>query len=247
MNKIQNYCTTLKELQDWDAFLLRESGLPGPRGNLELAHAAGSLISRERIDRYCSLTPDQAPVNSPEEFLVFCGVMGMGRLVSEGDRSVLPRLRAFASDPRWRTREGVATALQTWGAQDMGALLEEMQAWSGGNRLEQRAAAAALCEPALLKQPAQVELVLRILDAITCTVAGAPDRKSDPFKTLRQGLAYCWSVAAAALPAAGKTAMECWLVCTDPDVRWMMKENLKKDRLKRMDAAWVQDWVAKIS
>ncbi|MBA3873794.1 MAG: hypothetical protein H0X30_32070, partial [Anaerolineae bacterium] len=55
----------------------------------------------------------------------------------------------------------------------------------------------------------------------------------------RKGLAYCWSVAVAALPEQGKPLMEKWLASSDKDIRWLMRENLKKDRLKRMDSAWV--------
>ena len=36
--------------------------------------------------------------------------------------------------------------------------------------------------------------------------------------------------------------MEKWLANPDPDVRWIMRENLKKNRLVRMDAAWVARW-----
>jgi hypothetical protein len=38
--------------------------------------------------------------------------------------------------------------------------------------------------------------------------------------------------------------MEKWLAVPDKDLRWIMKENLKKDRLKRIDAAWVTRWQA---
>jgi hypothetical protein len=34
------------------------------------------------------------------------------------------------------------------------------------------------------------------------------------------------------------------MVVDDPDVRWIMKENLKKERLKRLDPAWVERWHA---
>jgi hypothetical protein len=44
----------------------------------------------------------------------------------------------------------------------------------------------------------------------------------------------------AALPGEGKALMEKWMGATDPDIRWIMKENLKKSRLVRMDAAWVE-------
>jgi hypothetical protein len=128
----------------------------------------------------------------------------------------------------------------------MEALLREMEAWCAGNPLEQRAAAAALCEPRLLREERHAVQVLRILDRITASIHGFEERKSDEFKALRKGLGYCWSVAVAALPKEGKPAMERWLSSGDPDVRWIMRENLKKDRLARMDAEWVERWIAKL-
>jgi hypothetical protein len=137
-------------------------------------------------------------------------------------------------------------ALQRWGEKDMDALLEEMERWNQGNPLEQRAAAAALCEPRLLGQERHARQVLHILDKITASLLLARDRRSDEFRTLRQGLGYCWSVAVAALPEQGKRAMEKWLTSTDPDVRWIMKENLKKNRLLRMDPQWAQRWSSQL-
>ena len=37
MSKTEDYRKKLRELESWDEYLLQESGLPGPRGNLELA------------------------------------------------------------------------------------------------------------------------------------------------------------------------------------------------------------------
>lgn len=56
---------------------------------------------------------------------------------------------------------------------------------------------------------------------------------------LRKGLAYCWSVAVASCPQEGKQRFEYWLDSPDKDVRWIVRENLKKKRLWRMDADWV--------
>jgi 3-methyladenine DNA glycosylase AlkC len=242
MGKVQRYREILTALPDWDSFLLQESGLPGPRGNLELAQAVADEGDKPLFRHLLSFGPDRAPTNSPYEFLAFCGALGLGKLLAGGNRQVLPELRRCASDPRWRMREGVAMALQRWGEKDMDALLKEMEQWSRGTPLEQRAAAAALCEPRLLSQSKHAKQVLRILDGITAALPEAQERKSDEFRTLRQGLGYCWSVAVAALPEEGKRAMEGWLVSTDPDVRWIMRENLKKNRLLRMDRAWVQEW-----
>jgi hypothetical protein len=133
-------------------------------------------------------------------------------------------------------------ALQRLGKKNMGILLDEMEKWSHGKTLEQRAAAAALCEPALLKDKADVERVLRILDDITTSIVSVENRKSDEFIALKKGLAYCWSVAAAAYPEEGKKAMEKWFSSKDKDIIWIMKENLTKKRLERKDPAWVNKW-----
>ncbi len=137
-------------------------------------------------------------------------------------------------------REAVAMALQRVGLVDMGLLLRTAGAWAKGGRLEQRAAAAGLCEPALLHDAAQVREVLEVLDVITADMVGAADRSTEEFRALRKGMGYCWSVAVAALPREGKKSMERWLSSTDPDVAWVMKENMKKNRLAKMDPAWVE-------
>jgi hypothetical protein len=246
MNKIETYRAILRTLPDWDAYLLQESHLPGPRSNLELAQAVADEGSAALFERYVAMDAAQAPVNTPGEFLAVCGAIGLGRLVVEGRLDKLPVLRRLASDSRWRMREGVAMALQRLGDANMELLLSEMEQWIAGNFLEQRAAAAALCEPRLLKDPAHVQRVLAVLDAITSSILplSGSDRRSEPFQALRKGLGYCWSVAAVALPHEGQATMEKWFQATDKDIRWIMKENLKKDRLARMDAAWVKQWQA---
>jgi hypothetical protein len=242
MSKILSYRQRLRELETWQPYLLAESGLPGPRGNIELAQAVADEGNQGLFYEFLEYCPEKAPTNTPQEFLPFCGVVGLGRLLAEGDYTHLPVLRRWASDPRWRIREGVAMALQRLGDSDMDKLIREMQAWSQGNPLEQRAAAAALCEPRLLQNPGQIEQVLAILDQITISILQPDDRKSPAFLALKKGLAYCWSVAVAALPESGKPLMEKWLRSGDKDVVWIMKQNLSKNRLLRVDPDWVQKW-----
>lgn len=242
MKKTQIYVEKLKVIDAWDDYLMEESGLPGPRGNLELIYAAAEIGSEEMFLHLLSFTPDIAPVNSQQEFLAACGTVGLGRLVSEGKKEYLEKLRILASDPRWRTREAVAMALQIYGEEHMDELINEMEDWSNGNSYEKRAAAAALCEPKLLKQKEQVSKVLKILDRITESIIGIEDRKDEGFKALRKGMAYCWSVAVAHYPEEGKRMFEKWVDSHDKDIRWIVKENLKKDRLNRMD----EDWVGKM-
>jgi hypothetical protein len=189
--------------------------------------------------------PQRAPVNSPDEFLAFCGVVGLGRLIAQGQSDLWPTLRSYACDPRWRIREAVAMALQRVGNVDMDSLLDKMEDWVGGTWLEMRAAAAGLAEPALLREVGQILRALEILDRVTTTVEAAQER-DEAFKTLCKGLSYCWSVVVVALPVQGKGAMERWLSSQDKDVRRIMQENMKKNRLVKMDKAWVEACLAKL-
>jgi hypothetical protein len=242
MSRSDHYQAILRSLVDWDAYLLKESGLPGPRGNIELAQAVANEGNQELFQRYLTYSADIAPVNSPYEFLAFCGAIGLGRLLAEGDMSLLPKLRVLASDPRWRMREAVAMALQRLGEVNMGQLIAAMRTWSLGTPLEQRAAAAAICEPRLLSDAKYTRETFKILDTIMTRIEGTANRRGEDFTTLRKGLGYCWSVAVAALPGDGKALMEKWLANSAKDIRWIMQENLKKTRLVRMDADWVEKW-----
>ena len=240
MNKSETYRQMLAGLPDWEPYLLQESGLPGPRGNLELAQVVADQGKRSLFEHFLTFTPQVAPTNDPHEFLAFCGVVGLGRLLAEGDEKILDQLRPFACDPRWRLREGVAMALQRLGKQDMRRLLDAMQIWSSGSWLEKRAAAAALAEPVLLHNEKDALEALQILDQITASMENSSEAKNEQYKTLQQGMSYCWSVVVAAAPERGKQLMEKWLASPDRVIRKIMQENLKKNRLVRMDPAWVE-------
>jgi hypothetical protein len=232
MNRIEAYRQILRALTDWEPYLLAESRLPGPRGNLELAQAVADVGSPDLFWRLATWDAERAPTNTPGEFLAFCGVLGMGRLLIEGDRRALATLRSHASDPRWRTREAVAMALQRLGAHAMEQLFEVAAAWMDGNWLEQRAVVAALCEPALLTVPQHATRALQVLDHITANLSRAADRRDPAFRTLRQALGYGWSVAIVAQPDVGLPLFEKWAASPDPDVQWIVRENRKKRRLQ---------------
>lgn len=246
MGKSDEYRKILQTLDSWDDYLRRNSGLPGPRGNLELAQVVANDGDQELFDRYASLTPDIAPENTPDVFLAFCGVVGLGRLAAEGKKANIRRLRKLASDPRWRIREAVAMALQRLGEKEMDLLLEEMEQWSKGGALEQRAAAAAICEPRLLKNENHSRRTLRILGIITAGIGRNKDRKSGEFIALRKGMGYCWSVAVASNPGDGKKLMEKWMTSKDKDIRWIMRENLRKNRLIKNNGKWVKEMERKL-
>jgi hypothetical protein len=247
MGKREAYVEVLRTLPDWEGFLKKNSGLPGPRGNLELAQAAADTGSLRQFREWLRQDARRAPTNTPGEFVAFCGVLGHGRLLAEGRGSAAAVLRAAAADPRWRVREAAAMGLQRLGRADMNALLRTVEPWSRGTLLEQRAAAAAVCEPALLTTPLKTRRVLRLLDRITRGLARCQDRRSPDFRVLRQGLGYCWSVAVAAEPQAGRPLLEKWAESGDPDVQWLVRENLGKARLARVDRRWVAAMRARLA
>ena len=214
-------------VRQWPTYLRQNSGLPGPRANLELAQAAAEEGDRDCFDGL---------IATDDEYLVLCGVVGLGRLMAEG-ADVERQLLGHACDLRWRVREGVAMALQRLGDADLPRLIGLVRVWSvQENPLVQRAAIAAICEPRLLKTPASVECALTACTRATeALVARTADERQDPAaRTLRQALGYCWSVAVAADPATGLPIFRALAKSTDPDVAWIVRENSRKARLAKL-------------
>lgn len=247
MGKIEAYRSVLRELEEWNEYLLSQSGLPGPRANLELIEAVVEEGNEEIFNRYLSYDSEETTTESPNVFLVICGVVGLGKLISQGNKGYLHILRIHASDNRWRIREGVAIALQRFGESDMSGLLSEMREWSKGNLLEKRAAVAAICEPKLLSKIEYARDVLQIIDKITQDLVNEDNRKEDNFKVLRKTLGYGWSVAVVFNLEEGKKLMEKWFIYEDKDVKWIMKENLGKNRLIKIDPDWTNYWKLKLT
>ena len=220
--RTEAYREHLRTLDEWEPYLKKHSGLPGPRANLELVAAVAEEADADRLWRYSA---------SEDEFLALCGAAGLGRLALLEPDTVMKWLRELASDRRWRVREGVAIALQRIGREDMPGLLAEMRTWAEGDAYVQRAVVAGLCEPAILTNNTEIVEVLAILDHITRSMAASTDRAGDGFKVLRKALGYGWSVAAAAAPANAVPYLEKWVRSTDKDVTWVMKTNLAKSRM----------------
>jgi hypothetical protein len=214
----------LLDAPDRDAYLARHSGLPGPRANLELAAVASAVASAEDAARWAA---------SDDEYLALCGAMASARL---GDDD---RLRLLANDRRWRVREGVALGLQRHRTADPQALIRMLDGWAAGSDLERRAAVATLAEPPLLRDHALAQAAIDVVDRVTADLAMSPDRRDDGFRALRKALGYAWSVVLAAGAPQARERFEALLGSEDPDVRWVVRENLKKARLERLDAAWV--------
>lgn len=237
MSRRDEYLSELRETSDEVAFLRIHSGLPGPRANLELVQAAADAGEENAFREWIELGSGDDPT---DEFLAVCGVVGLGRLVAEGRADLVEKLRMHASDPRWRVREAVAMALQRVGDADTAALFNIVQTWMEDRAYVQRAAIAAVAEPRLLKSGSAGKTAIDLVDRVTVNLTHMPERRSDEFRTLRRGLAYCWSVVVAGDPDYGWPRMENWVESADPDVRWLMSQNLKKARLARLDPSAVE-------
>lgn len=246
MSKIEFYIEKLKSEKDWIKFLKEESCLPGPRSNLELL-AAVSIAGNENLFKELITIDKGIEINnSPEGFLVMCGIAGIGRTLTRKKANDWNTLKQFASHPGWRIRESVAMGLQYFGSNDMDFLIEKMEEWTNGNLCQKRAAIAALCEPGLLNNNDTSKKVLNILYKVTRSIVNYTNSKDEQFTVLKKGLGYCWSVAIVSNPSEGKKAFEEILSIEDKNVRWIVKENLKKKRLMRIDKNWVEECLSRI-
>lgn len=231
MSRVDTYRAELRSLERsrWADYLTEHSGLPGPRGNIELAQAVAEEADSASLE---------ALIATDDEYLLFCGVVGLGRLLAEGaGAEVEERLRAFAADRRWRVREAVAMALQRLADCNESRMLRIVSDWADdASPLVQRAAIAGVCEPRLLKTPEAAAAALGICERVTGALAArsSAERRDPDVRTLRQGLGYCWSVAVAADPARGLPRFRALSESPDPDVAWVVRQNSKKSRLSRL-------------
>lgn len=207
--------------------LLKNPNLPGPRGNLELMYSFAHSANAMEIAECMSYLRDDLR-NSPEEFVVMCGLVGYAVLNRQNLPGCLAFLRRFASHGSWRIREAVAMGIQETGAGNMDLLILHLKSWLDGNELEKRAVVAGLCEPRLLIDKDNVNEVLQILWDITLGFSASPGKISDAAKTLRQALGYGWSVAIVHHPIAGKKIFEQLAGMDNPHIRHIGKKISKK-------------------
>lgn len=227
-------------------YLLKNSNLPGPRANLELLYAFSKNAPIQVIEA-CLAYNHESLSNSPEEFVVMCGVVGycvncISSFTEKKDKldEVNECLKTFANHSSWRIRESVAIGLQEIAKQtDIYEILHFIEPWCKGTYYEQRAMVATICEPALLKNQTANLVVFDYLLSVTLPFNTYTGPLSDDQKSLRKALAYGWSVAIVACPDQGKHHFETLLDIKGKHIQWLIKENLKKNRLIKMDQEWV--------
>jgi hypothetical protein len=223
--------------------LLKNSGLPGPRGNLELMHSFSEKATESEVNECFSFYRDDLH-NSPEEFVVMCGIVGYCILNKDNIPKTLTTIRKYASHSSWRIRESVATGIQEIAENNLNEIIDNLKKWMDGNELEKRAIVAALCEPKLLKEKTIIVELLKLLNIITMGFDKIDGKLSENQNSLRKTLGYGWSVAIVSLPNEGKLAFEKIAECNNKHIKWIVKENLRKKRLTVMEKKWVERMLA---
>lgn len=219
-------------------YLLQNSNLPGPRGNLELFYRFVADPSPQVVDECLTLaTPDVA--NSPQEFAGMCGVAGWALLHAAEKDALIAHLRHYAAHASWRIREAVAMALQELPFDSLAERAVFVRELRDGSAFVDRAIVAGVCEPKNLREPEAMGEVFELLRLVTESLLSAA-RLDDGQKALRKALGYGWSVAVVAAPDAGRAAFERLFELPGVHVRWIIAENLKKNRLLKLDASWVE-------
>ncbi len=231
-------------------FYLREhSHLPGPRANLglvnDLCHLLAVLtpVQPDNVHMVLNyLVRDhykEVECNTPAEFVLLCGLVGFGACAAvrlEWRGETVEFLDRCASSGSWRIREGVAMAFQRLlPAAPRETLSHLHQLASTGHYLQQRAAIAAVAEPALLNTPDMVSGALGMQRVVLEHLhqATAAERKREDVRALRKTLGYTLSVVTAATPEEGFALMRECAAWGDADVLWVLRENLKKRRMAK--------------
>jgi hypothetical protein len=234
--------------RQWQKFLVEHSQLPGPSANIELARAFARVGTLMDFKKYIGLDAEEAPENSPEVFLVFCGLLGLGEYLGKyHDGGLLNKLKLKANDERRQVREAVVMALQAIGRKNTSRLLDYAQEWAEGSFYEQRAAVAGLCDPDILKTRQAVQAAFELLDWVTANLVQHDDEKELPgYQELCDTLGYSWSIAVAAYPQKGKLMIERWIKESHDVVRSVMRENIQQDRLKKAETDWCNRWLQRL-
>lgn len=239
-------------------YLIDHSHLPGRRGNLEMAWAfadeVGVFCNAPDVSlrrSYVAMEwllwvlmnrhpPEQFGVDpdSPLQMPQFCGAVAFGEWAAAFHHieAGVTMMFNLAQSPLWRIREGVAMGLQRMLAREWDSTLRRLRrAALNIGPYEWRALVAGLAEPDLLTELAHALDALDMHYAALSYLRRLPEssRRADRVRTFRQALGYTVSVVVAAAPDAGFPLIRAWIAWDDSDVRWVIKQNLKKKRLSR--------------
>ncbi|MBK8945768.1 MAG: hypothetical protein IPM32_10945 [Ignavibacteriae bacterium] len=246
MSKIEDLKTRLLPLisnhKKLEKFLIENSNLPGPRANLELLFALSEVYEDfDTILEWSKISEEQADTNAPKSFLVVCSLVCMGRIYTKNnDKKIIEILKEQSNDKRWRIREGVTFGLQIIGESNFNELVEIIDNWiKDSSNLEKRAILVSLAHPKFLNKENAI-YCFNIADQILSEL-----KNDEDYTVLKKGLEFTISVFVAANDVLGFEFLEKWIGKSDVIDR-IIKENLKKKRVKRIDVKKVEVLLKKI-
>ncbi len=239
-------------------YLIDHSNLPGRRANLELIAAFADAVSavcaapdlslnrsyvamewllRELLTRHPPAVFGSDP-DSPLQLPQVCGAVAFGEWAAafQHIEAGVATLLEVGSSPLWRVREAAAMGLQRLLRRRWDSTVRRLRRWSlDATAYEWRALIAGIAEPDLLEDASHALDALDLHYAALAAIRRLPPgvRRDADVRTLRQALGYSVSVVVAAVPAAGFAQMQTWAAWDDPDVTWILRENVKKKRLER--------------
>jgi hypothetical protein len=211
--------------------LEKDSKLPGSAANLSLLKQFIKEATPEQVALCLGALDKNPEPNSPETFIAACGVAASANAET---------FRRAANSSNWRIREAAVLGLQNLGLKDLDALYSVFDSWENANLLEKRCIAASLCEPAIVKTEEIAERVLGILNEYMEIIEMQKNVKSEEYRVFKKAMGYCISVAMVANPEKGKEFFEGWMRSPSLEIRWILNDNLKHDRLRKMDPEWVE-------
>lgn len=129
MRTIDAYRRHLRREEDWRRFMLQNSGSPDHCMNRELALAVAEEGDRVLFGTLTSVN-NVVAAGTPEEFLIICGVVGLGRLIAEGDETLIPTLRTFANGDSGRLRDAAGLAIELIAERNPPLLVRIRDAWA---------------------------------------------------------------------------------------------------------------------
>lgn len=248
MNEIRSYEKVLNNMspKQWSLFLMENAYVTGNNINIELAETFARVGTLMDFKHFLRIDQAEAPEESAETFLTYCGTLGYGVYLSKYyDYGLLNQLRERANDPRLTIRKAVVNALRFIGRKKFQRLMNYVDGWQHGTPLEQRACLAAVCSAELLKDREAMLVALELLEWGTATFVEDIDWNKD-YEALQEEVARCWPIVVAANPPKGKKMMERWMKEQHPMVVAIMKKSLQKDSLRALDEEWTSEWMAKL-
>jgi len=223
-------------------FVVQQSNLPGPRGNLELAFALAEIYDNvDVLLEWVDISEEQADVNNPRSVLAFCAAVCLGKIYTKTkDPKLIRVLKRLANDGRWRMREAVAFGFQRIGKHDFNELKAIFSEWiQEANNLEKRAILVSLAHPPFLTEE-RTEFCFEITDVILMQTDNGEN-----FDVLKKGLEFTISVFAAANPTLGFQFIKKW-IGRSTLIDKIMEKNLKKNRLAKQEPKAVKQLLEQI-